>query len=221
MRVVTVLLALVATPFVMGVSQTGSGLPGRSSCVNGQSGAHRSAQGTASAHQGLCAVQDPPPPPPPPTVVDSDGDGVPDSLDQCPGTAPGTPVDATGCPVQPPSPPPSSGCVATGPLGLGSSSIDGQVFQDASPWPGLANWCVQLTELNGAVSATAVTDAAGNYMFSGLPDGTYLVCEVLQSGWVETFPSSGAACANTIGWSFTLSSGGSASFIYFGNLPTP
>lgn len=31
--------------------------------------------------------------------VDSDGDGVFDSIDQCPGTPPGTVVDATGCPV--------------------------------------------------------------------------------------------------------------------------
>jgi OmpA-OmpF porin, OOP family len=30
---------------------------------------------------------------------DADGDGVIDSLDQCPGTLPGTVVDATGCPV--------------------------------------------------------------------------------------------------------------------------
>src|SRR6185436_5899840 len=32
--------------------------------------------------------------PPPP---DSDGDGVPDNVDQCPGTAPNTIVDARGC----------------------------------------------------------------------------------------------------------------------------
>lgn len=30
---------------------------------------------------------------------DSDGDGVPDFLDQCPGTPPGTPVDEVGCPL--------------------------------------------------------------------------------------------------------------------------
>ncbi len=76
-------------------------------------------------------------------------------------------------------------------------------------------------QLSGTVTATAVTDASGNYMFSGLPDGTYMVCEAMQTGWVETFPSSGAGCASGFGWSFTLSSGGSASFIYFGNLQTP
>ncbi len=219
MRAVIVLLALVSTPFVMGVSQTGSGLPGRSSCDNGQGDQTRSPQGQVYAHKGLCVPQTPPPQPPP--VLDTDGDGVPDSLDQCPGTPAGTAVDASGCPVQtppPPPPPPTSGCVATGPLGLGSSSIDGQVFQDASPWPGLANWCVQLS---GTVTANAVTDASGNYMFSGLPDGTYVVCEAVQTGWVETFPSNGASCASGFGWSFTLSSGGSASFIYFGNLQTP
>jgi OmpA-OmpF porin, OOP family len=32
-------------------------------------------------------------------VVDSDGDGVTDDLDKCPGTPAGTPVDATGCPL--------------------------------------------------------------------------------------------------------------------------
>jgi OOP family OmpA-OmpF porin len=32
-------------------------------------------------------------------VVDTDGDGVTDDLDQCPGTPPGTPVDSSGCPL--------------------------------------------------------------------------------------------------------------------------
>lgn len=31
--------------------------------------------------------------------LDSDGDGVPDYADKCPGTAPGTPVDRHGCPL--------------------------------------------------------------------------------------------------------------------------
>jgi len=46
-----------------------------------------------------------PPPPPPPTQIDSDGDGIVDTADQCPsqpGPAP------SGCPVVPP-PPPSGG----------------------------------------------------------------------------------------------------------------
>jgi outer membrane protein OmpA-like peptidoglycan-associated protein len=48
----------------------------------------------------------PPPPPPPPAPKDTDGDGVIDSLDQCPGTPPGTTVDSRGCP--PPAPPKDS-----------------------------------------------------------------------------------------------------------------
>lgn len=46
------------------------------------------------------------PPPQPPPVVDSDGDGVPDSVDKCPNTPAGTKVDADGCPVVTPAPPP-------------------------------------------------------------------------------------------------------------------
>jgi hypothetical protein len=179
MRAVTVLLALLATPFVMGVAQTGSGLPGASSCVNGKSDQHRSAQGTANAHKGLCVPQDPPPQPPPP---------------------------------------PTSGCVASAPANAGTSSIDGQVFVDASPWPGQANWCVQLT---GPVNATAVTDASGNYIFTGLPAGTYTVCETVQTGWIQDFPSSGPSCPTGLGYSFTFTAGGSASFVYFGNVTAP
>lgn len=36
---------------------------------------------------------------------DTDGDGVPDILDLCPGTPAGTKVDARGCPLPPPPPP--------------------------------------------------------------------------------------------------------------------
>jgi hypothetical protein len=208
MRAFTVLFALVATPFLAGVAQRSQALK----CDN----QHRSTQGTASAYKGACQPQTPPPPP---TVLDADHDGVPDSLDSCPGTAAGTTVDASGCTVQstpPPPPPPTSGggCVNSASSG-GTGSIDGQVFVDASPWPGLAGWCV---EVSGPVSATAVTDASGNYLFSGLPAGTYTVCETVQSGWHESFPTSGPACATGFGWTITVIDGGSASFIWFGNL---
>jgi outer membrane protein OmpA-like peptidoglycan-associated protein len=37
---------------------------------------------------------------------DDDGDGVLNSVDKCPNTPKGTPVDATGCPIVPPAPAP-------------------------------------------------------------------------------------------------------------------
>ena len=214
MRALTVLLALVATPLLAGVAQRSQAFK----CDN----QHRSAQGTANAYKGACKPQDPPSPPP---VLDADQDGVPDSLDSCPVTALGTAVDPSGCPLpstppplQPPLPPPppvsGGGCVSSGPAG-GTASIDGQVFVDASPWPGLQGWCVTAS---GPVSATAATDASGNYLFSGLPAGTYTVCEALQSGWHETFPTSGPACATGLGWTITVTDGSGASFIWFGNL---
>ncbi|MCX5785704.1 MAG: PorV/PorQ family protein [Elusimicrobia bacterium] len=52
-----------------------------------------------------CPKAAPPAPPAPPAAsvlpvpVDSDGDGVRDSLDKCPGTSAGTIVDAAGCPL--------------------------------------------------------------------------------------------------------------------------
>jgi len=211
MRALTVLLALVATPLLAGVAQRSQAFK----CDN----QHRSAQGSANAYKGACKPQDPSSPP---QVLDADQDGVPDSLDACPNTALGTAVDASGCPLPstpPPAlpPPPSTsggGCVSSGSAG-GTASIDGQVFVDASPWPGLQGWCVTAS---GPVTATAVTDASGNYLFPGLPAGTYTVCETVQAGWHETFPASGPACATGFGWTITVKDAFGASYIWFGNL---
>ncbi len=44
---------------------------------------------------------------------------------------------------------------------------------------------------------TTKTDASGNYWFEGLTPGSYIVCEVLQTGWQQTYPVAGSA--NCIG----------------------
>jgi SdrD B-like protein len=194
MRALMVLCALVATPFVIGVSQ----LPGKSSCDNGNGTASRSTQGTMQAHKGLCVPQDPPPPP----GGGSGGTGGTGTG----GTTGGGTSGGTGG---------TSGACGNGVLTAGTASIDGQVFVDASPWPGLTGWCVQLS---GPVSATALTDANGNYAFTGLPAGTYTICEALQSGWTQTFPTSGPSCAGGLGYSVTLADGAGAGFIWFGNI---
>jgi hypothetical protein len=188
MRAFTVLLALVATPFLAGVSQqkTNNGL--------GHDAAHCAKR--ADQHPGKDINKCDPAPTPPPPVVN--------------------PPPVVDPPAGDPPPPPTSGgaCVNSGSAG-GTASIDGQVFVDASPWPGLQGWCVQA---NGPVSVTAVTDASGNYLFPGLPAGTYTVCETVQTGWHQTFPTSGPSCANGPGWTISVMDGGGASFIWFGNL---
>ena len=117
----------------------------------------------------------------------------------------------TGCsPVRPgaedpPPPPPPNGSV----------SITGTVYNDINGRPGLAGWVV---ELSGTMSATAVSDAQGNYQFAGLTAGSYTICEAVPSGWRQTFPPGGATCPVGFGYSFDLADGQSGSFINFGNV---
>ena len=198
MRALIVVLALVATPFLAAVSQT----PEHPNCDNGLGDENRSETGQLHAHKGLCTTEPPPP--------DADQDGVADDLDLCPNTPPGTIVDASGCPVEPPP-----GCVNS--PGMGTGAVAGQVFVDepAQNFPYLGGWCV---ELSGPVSATAVTDASGAYLFLGLPKGTYTVCETVQPGWHETFPTSGPTCATGFGWTITVAEGSGNSYIDFWNL---
>ena len=177
MRALIVVLALAATPFLVGVSQSPQG----SICDNGQGDEHRSDSGEVHAHQGQCAPQPPPPPP---------------------------------------------GCVNSGP-GTGTGTITGQVFVDDATQSLLAGWCVELRDASGAVIATAVTSDVGldsegnNYRFTGVPAGTYTVCEELPANttWHETFPPSGADCGGGVfGYTFPLAEGNGADFISFGNL---
>lgn len=119
--------------------------------------------------------------------------------------------DRTGCspvspaPLPPPPPPPA-----------GTASIRGTAFVNASGYTGLSGWVIELT---GTVTASAVTDGSGNYLFAGLPGGTYTICEVLQSGWRQTWPTFGPACATGgYGYTFTLADGQRGEFVDFGNV---
>ena len=53
----------------------------------------------------------------------------------------------------------------------------------------LGGWTIQIS---GPVNATAVTDQAGNFCFTGLPAGTYTVTEVNQPGWIQSQPAGGS-----------------------------
>ena len=209
MRALIVVLALVATPFLAAVSQT----PEHPNCDNGLGDVHRSDSGQVHAHKGLCATQ--------PPLPDADGDGVPDDLDLCPNTPPGTIVDGSGCPVEPPP-----GCVNS--VGTGTGTVQGQVFvDDQLTFPYLAGWCVELRDGSGTVIATAVTSGVAldpvdgsNYMFTGVPAGTYTLCEVLPANttWHETTPTSGPDCGGgVIGIIATVMDGATSSFFWFGN----
>ena len=64
--------------------------------------------------------------------------------------------------------------------------------------PGLANWVIHLFGTDGkgnAVSRYDTTDIAGKYEFASLVPGDYTVCEVLKTGWYQSFPKAGANCS--------------------------
>jgi hypothetical protein len=79
-------------------------------------------------------------------------------------------------------------------------AINGSVFNDQNANgqidlsdPGLAGWTVQLFSgicaSNGPIVSSQISDSAGAVGFGGLAGGAYCVKEVLQSGWIETYPN--------------------------------
>jgi hypothetical protein len=87
--------------------------------------------------------------------------------------------------------------------------------------PGLENWTIQLLKGDLGIGS-ATTDGDGYYEFS-LPPGSYAVCEEMQAGWTQTFPtSSGYDCGDgTYGYEFTLESGQHEQYNNFGNWIIP
>jgi hypothetical protein len=119
-----------------------------------------------------------------------------------------------------------------------NATIRGAKFKDANAngardtgEPGLAGWRIHLFGGPGnAVHRHAITNANGNYSFPDLPPGTYTVCEETngKTGWVQSFPTSGADCTGHThdgttpggpGHSVTVTSGQTAGNRDFGNTP--
>ena len=193
MRVLIALAALVTIPFAVSVAQ-GQG--------QGHDAAHCAARTAKHPSKDINKCPAPAPTPPPPVVPPVDP----------PPVVP--PVDPP--PVVPPVEPPA--CAVTSSLS-GPLSITGRV-QDAATGNGLGNWCITITEVSGLGSASAVTDASGNYLFAGVPDGEYLSCHVVKDGWQQTFPTEvfgGVVCPTGLGWQFPMF-GMDASFVNFKDL---
>ncbi|MBI4162584.1 MAG: hypothetical protein HY513_02780, partial [Candidatus Aenigmarchaeota archaeon] len=98
--------------------------------------------------------------------------------------------------------------------GIKINDLNGNGMQDHGE-PGLQGWEITLT---GPVTASRITDASGFYNFHDLPDGTYRICEVRQSGWEQTYPNAGLSCAGgTKGYTITINNGESFYHVDFRN----
>jgi hypothetical protein len=203
MRVLMVLVALVAAPVVASVAQ-------ESGHHDSESG-HHDSKVRRDARHSVARRADVKAPLATPADCEQEGQH-----------------EGSGCSTQtlpppPPPPPPTASCSPSG--AQVGTYITGQVYHDGAATPnGLAGWCLEL-RINSAVVATALSDASGNYTFSGLagdPTITYLVCEVKPSGWTQTWPTLGVgtpACPSTLpGYSFSgLAAGFQTWFNNFGN----
>jgi len=100
--------------------------------------------------------------------------------------APATPTPSTqnvSAPAPQPAPAPAK------------FSIMGMVQDDTNKM-GLAGWMVNLEQPAGKVIANATTNGSGSYSFSSLNPGTYVVAEVLQTGWAAVTPANGKQTVN-------------------------
>jgi hypothetical protein len=90
------------------------------------------------------------------------------------------------------------------------NAIGGTKFEDLNAngardpgEPPLAGVTIVLTPAGGGTARTTVTDASGNFLFTGVAAGSYVLTEVVPAGFSETVPA-------TDGIPVTLVSGGSS-----------
>ncbi len=79
--------------------------------------------------------------------------------------------------------PPVMGAIA----GMKFNDLDGDGVKDANE-PGLPGWTINLEQPAGNVIATRTTDGGGEYIFSNLNPGDYVVSEVQDPCWTQTYP---------------------------------
>src|SRR5918997_1453974 len=109
--------------------------------------------------------------------------------------------------------------------GMKFEDKDGDGVKDAGE-PGLAGWKIHLFGANDSDHQVATTDAEGKYAFYVKP-GSYTVCEELQPGWTQSYPTAGADCSTHThggtsspgakGYAITLTSGQDDKDNDFGN----
>ena len=63
---------------------------------------------------------------------------------------------------------------------------NGQRDDTAGSEPGLSGWTINLLDESDNILGSTVTDSNGDYWFDQLLPGTYKVCEVGQTGWIQT-----------------------------------
>ena len=102
-------------------------------------------------------------------------------------------------------------------------SISGYKFNDlngSGVWnsndPGLPGWTIDLYNSANVELGSQVTGADGSYQFTNLGPDTYKLCEVMQNGWVQTYPGTptSPACQNVD----VTQSGVNQTNINFGNM---
>ncbi|MHB8120129.1 MAG: SdrD B-like domain-containing protein, partial [Methanothrix sp.] len=100
--------------------------------------------------------------------------------------------------------------LATSLSGLKFEDKDGDGLQDPGEL-GLKDWTITLRKPDGS-EITTVTDTDGNYSFLDLAEGSYVLSEELQDGWLQTAPASES-------YTIDLLDAGVAD-LNFGNVPT-
>ena len=101
------------------------------------------------------------------------------------------------------APPPVPGSIA----GFAWNDANGDGTWDVGE-VAAAGWTIYL-DLNangqlGAGEPSAVTGSDGGYSFTGLAAGTYVVRQVPQEGWEQTFPAVAGASVRSVSWSSTV-----------------
>src|SRR5262249_15465477 len=113
--------------------------------------------------------------------------------------------------------------------GVKWEDVNGNHVRDAGDNP-LSGWEIRLYDGSGNQIATTTTGVNGAYSFGPLGPGTFTVCEVLQTGWQQTYPigstvkpneSIATNClppnGNRFGYTFTTKSGTNLATDDFGN----